>query len=141
MVCLCLFFRNRYVNNIPDMTYGDEGQCFNQDYFQLFALFTIQNHTISFWSNKECKYTEERCFLQVLYLGSCKKKKKVQNAKQQQQTPFQSYLSKKEHVKQMWKFLMENANPERQSFTLFQKAKIVLIGWPFFFVLFYCLSL
>lgn len=45
-VCVC-FQRpgNRYLNNIPDMTLGGDGQHFNQDYSQLFALFTIPNQT------------------------------------------------------------------------------------------------
>lgn len=45
-VCVCSQRPgNRYLNNIPDMTFGGEGQLFNQDYSRLFALFAIQNQT------------------------------------------------------------------------------------------------
>lgn len=63
-ICLCLFSRNRYLNNIADMTYGDGGQCFNQDYFQLFAVFTIKNHILYLVkATRNVEHAEERCFL------------------------------------------------------------------------------
>lgn len=46
------------------MTYGDGGQCFNQDYFQLFALFTIKNHILYLAkATRNVEHAEERCFL------------------------------------------------------------------------------
>lgn len=76
------------------MTYGDGGQRFNQDYFQLFALFTIQNHILYLFEATKNANTQKRdIFCRFYVYGAGKKMFKMQGNKNRPQ-PKAIYQSK-----------------------------------------------